>query len=276
MFKHLNQKGQAILIVVLAMVVALTVGLSVVSRSITNLRNSQQEIDSQKALSAAEAGVGQAINNGNIASGIFSTSTSYSATETAVLGSGDFLLNGNNQVSKDDAMYVWLTPYSTNPTKLFQDPDKWNGTLNIYWGDASAPCDSKNAAIEIAVVSGSRALNQYAVTRSAYDPCSSTRTSSNGFTPAAPLDKTIGGIKLYYTAQVNIANGFLVRIEPLYTDTYIGASGTPIAGGNNLPPQGNIITSIGKAGNNIVRTLNVFQGYPEIPAELFPFTIFWP
>ena len=59
-----SQKGQALLIVVLAMVVALTVGLSVVSRSITNLKNSQQEIDSQKALSAAEAGVELAIKNG--------------------------------------------------------------------------------------------------------------------------------------------------------------------------------------------------------------------
>ncbi len=51
MFK--NQSGQALLIIVLVMVVALTIGLSVASRTITNLRTSREQASSQKALSAA-------------------------------------------------------------------------------------------------------------------------------------------------------------------------------------------------------------------------------
>ena len=59
-----KQKGQVLLIVVLVMIVALTVGLSLISRSITNLRTSTEEAESQKALAAAEAGIEQALESG--------------------------------------------------------------------------------------------------------------------------------------------------------------------------------------------------------------------
>jgi hypothetical protein len=278
MFKFINQKGQALLIVILAMVVALTVGLSVVSRSVTNLRNSQQEIDSQKALSAAEAGVEQAIKSGaSVGNSNFSTSTSYQTSVVTVSGGTTFLLNGNNKVSRDDAMYIWLTPYSSDSNNLFKDSDRWSGSLNLYWGNSLTACD--NAALEIAVVSGSRAIPL--VTRYAYDPCSPDRTSKNNFVAATSLDKSISGIALHYHATIPITNGFLVRVVPLYANSYIGAESDDPSN-RPLPLQGSIITSTGtitaagSANNNVVRKLDVFQGYPEIPAELFPFTIFWP
>jgi hypothetical protein len=277
MFNFQSQKGQALLIVVLAMVVALTVGLSVVSRSITNLRNSQQEIASQKALSAAEAGVEQAIKSGtSIEKTNFSTQTFYKTSLATVSGASDFLLNGNNKVSKDDAMYIWLTPYSIDNAKLFLDQDRWSGNLDLYWGNSATACDNNNAALEIAVVSGSRAAPQ--VTRSVYDPCSPNRTSKNSFTAATRLDKTISGIALYYHLPISIAitNGFLVRVVPLYADSYIGTLGTPNSNNPPLPSQGTIITSTGTTDNNVIRKLDAFQGYPEIPAELFPFSISWP
>ena len=57
-----NNSGQAILLVVLVMIVGLTVGLSVVSRSIVSIKTSTEEADSQKALAAAEAGIEKALN----------------------------------------------------------------------------------------------------------------------------------------------------------------------------------------------------------------------
>ncbi len=44
-----NQRGQILLIIILVMVVALTIGLSVVSRSIVTLRTTEEEENSQKA-----------------------------------------------------------------------------------------------------------------------------------------------------------------------------------------------------------------------------------
>jgi hypothetical protein len=281
-----NQKGQALLIVVLAMVVALTVGLSVVSRSIINLRNSQQQISSQQALSAAEAGVEQTIENGaSVGKSNFSSATSYTTSIETISGGGAFLVNGNNPVPKDDAIYIWLTPYSTDSAKLFQDVDslgknnRWSGNLNIYWGDSSATCDSAAAAIEVAVIWNTRADPK--VTRYAFDPCPD-RISSNNFTRASSVGQLISGTTLIYGSKfgvgvpIPIVNGFLVRVVPFYADTYIGVKGDSAAGSPPLPSQGTIITSTGTTDNNVVRKLNVFQGYPEIPAELFPFSVFWP
>jgi hypothetical protein len=278
MLKFRNQKGQALLIVVLAMVVALTVGLSVVSRSIINLRNSQQEIDSQQALSAAEAGVEQSIK---IDASLPNTSLSgsgktfYQTSLVTVSGATTFLLNGNNKVSKDDATYIWLTPYSFDSSKLFLDSDSWSGSIDLYWGDSPTACN--NAALEVAVISGSRAAP--VTTRYVYDPCSD-RVSQNHF--AAPdstgANPPISGTILYSKVTIpgGITNGFLVRVVPLYADSHIGVLGRSNNPAKPLPSQGSMVVSTGTTNTNVIKKLNVFQGYPEIPAELFPFTIFWP
>ncbi|MGA2911506.1 MAG: hypothetical protein ABSE17_02620 [Candidatus Levyibacteriota bacterium] len=266
--KFLNQEGQALLVVVLAMVVVLTVGLAVVSRSVTNLRNSQQEIDSQKALSAAEAGVEQTIKSGtSITEPInISAQTTYQTSTETISGGSDFLLNGNNEVSQDDATYIWLIPYSPPPAQLFTT--SWSGNLNIYWGNSTTACN--NAALEIAIISGTLATPT--VTRYVYDPCSGRRSSNNFSVPSSPPLHPISGITLYNsTGTITVTNGFLARVTPLYANAYIGVSGNPA-----LPSQGTLITSTGTTDTNVVRKLEVFQGYPEVPAELFPFSLFWP
>ena len=57
------QKGQTLLIVVLIMVVSLTIGLSLASKTITSLRTTTEEAESAKALSAAETGVLQQLRS---------------------------------------------------------------------------------------------------------------------------------------------------------------------------------------------------------------------
>ncbi len=275
-----NQKGQALLIVVLAMVVALTVGLSVVSRSIINLKNTQEEINSQKALSAAEAGVEQAIKSNLAFIGENSlSSASYNVSIATVSGQTAFLLNGYNKVSQDDAVYIWLTPYSDDSTKLFQDTDalghnaRWSGNLTIYWGYSINSCN--NSAIQVVVISGSRASP--IAQRYAFDPCS-TRRSENNFSSPTSVSQPIGDVTLYNsTGSIAVSNGFLARVIPLYNSSYIGVNAQSAVGSPALPVQGSIISSIGKSDNNTIqRQLNVFQGYPEMPAEFFPFSIFWP
>jgi len=55
--KERNNSGQALLIILLIMAVALTIGLSVVSRSVTDIRISQEQEESARVFSAAEAGL---------------------------------------------------------------------------------------------------------------------------------------------------------------------------------------------------------------------------
>ena len=56
-----RQSGQILLIVVLTMIVALTVGLSIAARIVTELKISKQNEESQRAFQAAEAGIQQTI-----------------------------------------------------------------------------------------------------------------------------------------------------------------------------------------------------------------------
>src|SRR4030067_2407301 len=58
------QKGQALLIILLVLSVVLTLALSFVSRSVTDITITSQEEESVRALSAAEAGVEQALKTG--------------------------------------------------------------------------------------------------------------------------------------------------------------------------------------------------------------------
>src|SRR3989344_2880937 len=112
-----NQKGQALLIIVLVMVVGLTVTLAVVSRSIVNLKTSVEQTDSQKALAAAEAGVEQTIkNNANIGSESnyinIGNGVSYKTNITQVAGNASFLINGGNIVLKNEGAFIWLSDYN--------------------------------------------------------------------------------------------------------------------------------------------------------------------
>lgn len=264
-----NQTGQALLIIVLVMVVALTIGLSVASRTITNLRNTREQASSQKALSAAEAGVEQAIKNSANVAGNLNSTTSYNTTIGQVDGTVRFLLNGSIEVPKNDAIYVWLTPYSTTPANQWLNP--WSGNLTIYWGDQSGDCS--NAALEISLISGNK--TNPSMSRFGYDRCSA-RRSSNNFTNASTSSQTISGRRFYYQVTIPITNGLLLRINPLYAGTYMGVWG----GGTPLPNQGSIITSVGTTDSSTTsvtsRKVTVFQGYPEIPAEFFPYTLFQP
>ncbi|MBU2577208.1 hypothetical protein KKA69_00060, partial [Patescibacteria group bacterium] len=61
--KKEKEKGQAVLILLLAIAVILTVGLSIVSRSITDVKISQQSQESARALWVAQAGLEQAIRS---------------------------------------------------------------------------------------------------------------------------------------------------------------------------------------------------------------------
>ncbi len=64
-----QNSGQTLLIIVLIAAVILTVGLAVASYSITDIKISQQEEESARAFSAAEAGIEEALKLGALPEG---------------------------------------------------------------------------------------------------------------------------------------------------------------------------------------------------------------
>lgn len=260
------QKGQVLLIVILVMVVTITVGLSVVSHSITSLRTSKEDQTSQLAFSAAEAGVEKIISStNNSVSGTLINNATYSTSITALASPGSvFLVNNGNAVSQDDGADVWLSTYPT-----YASP--FNGNLTIYWGQPNEVCLSGSTntqvAVEIILISG--VVTAPVVTHYNLDPCAS-RASANNFSTTMQGSATLNGVTFAHRFTINgITNGLLLRVIPLYHSSIIGVSGN----GTELPPQGQVIESTGTSGQT-KRKVSVFKGFPKLPVELYPSLIF--
>lgn len=272
------ESGQALLIVVLVMVIALTVGLSLASRSITNLRNSTDEANSQAAFAAAEAGVEQAVKLGGVSGNSVIAGVSLndknnsqiSNVDITTISGNQVLLNNGNPIFQDDGIDVWLSPHTDDPAKLFAT--SWNGTLYVNWGTSSDPSGCSDPAIEVMVLYGTR-LNP-GIKKYAYDPCAA-RRSVNSFAQPPVGAYSVNGVNgnMTYNYQIqlypggSISNGLLARITPLYKAGSIGVIGA------GLPIQGKLITSTGTAGvgssSQTVRKISFFQGFDSVPSELF-------
>lgn len=265
------QKGQILLIVVLVMVTVLTIGLSVVARTITNIRTSQEAANSEKAFSAAEAGIEQSLTNSQPVSGSFANDTTYETTVDTIAGVA-FPLNNNSPVLKDEAHDIWLSEYPdyTNP---------WTGTMTLYWGETTDSCNPSEAtntmaALEVLVMSGSVASPQ--VSRFALDPCSP-RSLGNRFEFISGGGGVIANITYPYQKTFTVTSGLFVRVIPLYASTLIAVRGCDASGANcqALPSQGTVIESVGTA-DNTQRKVITYRSYPRLPTELFPYSFFAP
>ena len=264
-------RGQMLLIVVLVMVVVLTVGMSAATRTITNIRVSTDEEDSERAFSAAEAGLEQALGRNLGVSGTLDNTSTYQ-TSIAQLSGVQFLLNNNLPVLKDDAVDVWLSTYPTYSVPYY------NGSMTIYWGSSGDTCSTSEAnntmaALDIVLISGSTA--NPVSTHYPVDPCPQRRNDNNfGNTNGGG---NVAGKNFAYRTTINVTNGLIARIIPIYASTSIGVTGCNNGGGGcvALPSQGTLIQSTGTS-DNAQRKIVSFQSYPKLPPEIFPFVLFAP
>lgn len=266
------QRGQVLLISLLVMVVAMTVGLSFAVRTITTTRMTFAEDSSQRAFSAAEAGIERALTEGIDFYGVALSNNSQYSTTTSSFSGDEILLDNGAFILKDDPVDVWLSDYPnyTNPWSLGGASD-----LIIYWGNSTNPptdvCDQSEAintmaAIEVILISGTDLAPT--IDHFAYDPCGP-RKVDNGFSAATSGPFLIAGKNFAYSATIPVTSGLVARVIPLYAGTNIGVRGA------GLPSQGKIITSVGSSGGTQRKVVS-FRGYPKPPIELYPFLIFSP
>ena len=275
------QSGQILIIVIFVLVVALTIGLSVVTRSITTIRTTTEEDNSQKAFSAAEAGIERALtaNVGTTIIGTFADKNSSYSASTSLLMGDEVLVNNGSFVLKDDPVDVWLSDYSTDQSKIYLNPWLASGSkvLSIYWvasssNDPNSDCSTNNAenfgpaALNISAITGSKIAPK--ISHYAFDPCGA-RAAVNNFSPVLP-GTSVAGTSFLYRAEITFSStdpGLLVRILPLYSGAHIAIKGT------GLPAQGTVIASVGSyVGTN--RKIVSYRGYPKVPIELYPYSIF--
>lgn len=267
-----SQRGQLVLVVVLSIAVALTVGLSVASRVVMNLKISKENEESQRAFQAAEAGLQGILEGkaGGTQQTLANNATFLAIESDAGLQGTEILVNNGEEVDQDMGADVWLSRYDPQGMATFTLP--FTGDLRVVWGtgeqticsEPSSLLDKKKviSAVEIVMLWGDKNLPSFA--RFVYDPCN--RVPNSVGAVLGPV--VVRGLTFSYsTPPISVANGFIMKVIPLYNSTKVAVT-SPVA----LPLQGTLIESVGKAGET-VRRIVYFNSYPQLPTELFPYAL---
>lgn len=272
-----KNSGQVILIILLVTAVGLTIGLSLVSRTINDVKISSQVAESSKAFSAAEAGIETALRNADFGTGNLTVSGSDVNYIVSKLG-GDEATFVLNNVAIGNSQTFWLVDHEDDGTISPNPVKAYDGSLvQLCWGPLSGvPPIVPAMEVTMLFKSGST----YKIGKVAYDP-NAGRTGQNNFKLADSAGGYCDGRT--YRAQINFAADFgtinsdvpiYLRLMPVYANTDIAL--TPeggIGGGHPFAVQGKQIVSTGKTSNGVARRLNVLQGYTALP-PVFDFTLF--
>lgn len=265
-----NQKGQAVLVVLLSLAVVLVVVMFTVSRSITDISLSTKEEDSLRAFSAAEAGIERALVIGDYNPGSFGDA-SFTGSVTDFAAGLPFVVYPSSLKSGESAIF-WLTrPNETGFAGKF---------VKLCWGDEGTSINATTPAVEFTVYYTPTVnnLESLKIARATFDPTS----RANNFSPASIGTCTIDGenFKFYTTIDLSNASGGLgiakwnisgveqyITAKILYNDVISHKVGIDISMNNGkvLPSQGSKIESSGTYGD-ANRSIEVYQLHPVTPS----------
>lgn len=285
--------GQALLIIILVMAVVLTIALSLVSRTVSDISISKKEDDSSRAFSAAEAGVEQALLKGTGATTPFSgniTSLDSFTASTTPMSSGGTEYAMPLLLAAGETAPVWLVNHADDGslTCSAAKPCFTGNKLKVCWGakDTNASATT-TPAVEISLVylTSDTDLSTTKIARGAYDPYSA-RPDSNSFTKGSEGSCTIGTQAYEFSRTVDLAVlGVLIRpdvasrrgpqylrFRMLYSTDQSHPAGLSIVGAGAFPLQGSKVVSAGTSGS-ATRSLEVYQLFADLP-PIFDFALF--
>ncbi|MFH1827206.1 MAG: pilus assembly PilX N-terminal domain-containing protein [bacterium] len=256
-----KKRGQALLITIMLLSVALTVVLAMSYTSKTDVQLSKLEEENQKALAAAEAGIDALVNKASGESiAISSLSTGLKnftgmATKTAV-EEPEFsspLLQPNGHYT------LYLSDYLdfTNP---------YGGSVWLYYSSKSSCTDSSADALEITIIYGDN--YPYTIKRFISDGGDRLALGSDKNDVYQKTgDFTIDGVNFKcktVALAMEYPNPKIMVVRSIFNSTRIGFEGS-----SNLPTQGTTIKSEAKTPSGITKIVELFQSYPQIPLDFF-------
>lgn len=288
--KSFNNKGQALLLVLLSMAVILTIVLSILSRSITDVAITTTSEESLRAFSAAEAGIERAIIIGSdigdtqLGDAEFSADVSGFAEDATDFAHPLKILSG-------ESLPLWFVAHDDNKDIVCSGtfPCFTGNTVKVCWGESgTSASDATTPAVEVsffyATTPGDYSTLQIA--RAAYDP-NSARRSTNNFDSPDLGTCSAGGQSFAFQKTIDIstlgipAGSYLVqnglqyaRVRMIYNSTVKHGVGFDVnfAGNSTLPSQGITIESTGTSGE-ANRKIDVFRGFGEVP-PIFDASVF--
>ncbi len=259
----MKERGQVALVILAVMAITFTLGISLSHRVLTDLRISEQEQESSKAFSAAEAGIEEALRRLRVGEttvdidpGDFGVDSLQ--VDISVVGGANDFVYPEESINPGETVVVWLRDHTAEG-----ELDETSG----YDEDNIDVCWRNNAALEIIYFYKSGAV--YAVSRYAFDPDDTGRRDNNHFSDVS--DPLAGCAGLDVGANVSWAAGntpLFLLIRPFYEETQVATSGV-----QPIPAQGYVVYSTGEivrdASEKVSRRVRVFRGWSTPPPSLF-------
>lgn len=296
-YLHNSSSGQIVIILLLAMLVALSVGLVVTQRSITDVTTSTQTDQATRAFSAAEAGIEQAIESGNSFSDSDLGNNSKVSVNVDTLpksGSAQIIEYPKAGFKKDTIAQFWLADLDSSPVDKFYTGSE----LLIYFGNPDLVPNANirtDPAVQVTIVTLKNGV--YSSYKHTIES-NNARVGQNNFTlgscggviaetisdPLSPFfcqatipiyEKTGSTTPCTYSPNPVISCiPVMVRVRLLYSPTPQKLALGPVGCTTNpcFPPQVQIFKSTGTSGQS-QKTIEVFRLKKYVPIW-FDFAIF--
>ena len=298
--KNNTLSGQALLIVLLGMAVVLTMVLSVVSRSVTDIQLTTRDDEALRAFSAAEAGVEQALIVGtNIGDTPLSDSGSSFSVNVEELGTGvDSKYAYPEEIYSGESATLWLASHDGEGNLSCTDGTCYKEDyFQVCWGEDGTERDNNAPALEVSVyydknpssipfaTGVSPNYGDVQVARVTYDPTSD-RQDINNFQGGAGngTNCNFGEKQMAFVVSFNVANALpagcsaqdgcllFAKAKLIYNDNEPHPVGFLAPNLATFPSQGVRIESTGQFGDS-TRQIDVFRTYSE-PLSIFESAVF--
>lgn len=280
---NFKESGQALLIVVLALAVVLTIVLSVLARSVTDIKVSTSSEEALRAFSAAEAGIETALNTLIVgqSTGDFE-GASFNASVTEV-GEGALSFTNPSFLFSGETSLFWFVAHDASGNLICDLSNNCftGDQIKICWGkEGTSASSAETPALEISLIYAESPgdYSSLRVAREALDPNAS-RRSLNNFSQPDSGSCTIGSETFAFQKTLDLAtlgvpsasysnsDGLQFGVvRMLYNEITSHTTGISVdfPGNGILPSQGVAVESSGTSGESN-RKINVFQGYGEPP-----------
>lgn len=258
-----KQQGQILLITVMLLATALTVVLTTAFTGTTDTKITKLEQDQQKALAAAEAGVEAALKQGaNQNIGGLGLGSGISGTATITTAGTDQAFVTSEQAV--DQQYTYYVAGYDSSSGTFGAT--WNGSLYINYGSKEGTACA-DLSLDISIISdnggGTYTVKKLAAIDGPPDP--DIKDSSE---PGDPIDSVNFSCKTHsvsFGSGGDYPNAKVIIVRIVGTGSQLGFK----TASSTLPAQGKLVTSEAKTQTGASRKVQLFQTYPQIPAELF-------
>lgn len=270
-----HNAGQSLLVLVMVIAVLMTIVASASYRLTVETQSTKLQEDSIRSLAAADSGIERGLKLANNTGAIGANSVQSfqqmglqldgvdmekSRVLITTASSTSFV---SSVVAKDEQYVFYLSNYPDYN-------DFFTGLISLYFGSSSpTSCSSSPRtapALELTLISGE---GNDQTSRYVVEPCT-TGNYISGTGIISPSGSTsFEGLTFGHTASnaLSIAGSSkpkLLIVRVLFASTKIG-----FASSNYLPVQGKTIRSEAVAYSGPSKIIQVFQSFPQIPADFF-------